>query len=291
MTSQLSPNPVRYGLSIPNFGDYFSPRLVAELAHEAEESGWDGFFIWDHILFWNDGRFAMNDPWITLAAVAMRTQRIRLGPMVTALARRRPWKLARETVTLDHLSNGRLILGVGLGHPPHDDFGRFGEDPDAKARARKLNEGLAILQGLWSGEPVEHNGTAYQVQAGTQFLPKPVQTPRIPIWVAGYLPHQPPFRRAAQWDGVCPGRWDDQPMTPADIRTVLSLVRQHRTIDTPFDVVMGQPTKGTDRAAAAAQVAPFIEAGLTWWIEPLDDGPPGTFATMRQRIWQGPPRV
>jgi alkanesulfonate monooxygenase SsuD/methylene tetrahydromethanopterin reductase-like flavin-dependent oxidoreductase (luciferase family) len=281
---------MHYGISVPNFGDYFLPQLVAELAHEAEESGWNGFFVWDHVLFWNDGRLPMNDPWITLAAVAMRTNRIRLGTLVTPIARRRPWKLARETVSLDHLSNGRLILGVGLGHPPQDDFARFGEDPNLKARARKLDEGLAILVGLWSGQPFTYAGDTYQLQAGTQFVPEPVQTPRIPIWVAGYLPHQAPFRRAAQWDGVCPGRWDDQPMTPDDLRAVLSAIGQHRTARTPFDVVMGLPTDGADCVAAAAQVAPFIDAGLTWWVEPLDSER-GSLEVIRQRIWQGPPKL
>ncbi len=152
---------MRYALYLPNYGAEHSARGLAELAHEAEESGWDGFFLWDHV---NTGEtaIAMLDVWVALAAMAMTTTRIRLGATVTPVPRRRPWKLARETVTLDHLSNGRLTLGVGLGVT--DDYEPFGEDCDGKARAAKLDEGLEILTGLWKGLPFEQHGQAYQVK-------------------------------------------------------------------------------------------------------------------------------
>ena len=139
---------VRFGISVPNFAEYADPRLLTALAREAEAAGWDGFFLWDHILIERSWRMPMADPWVALAAIAAATERIRLGPLVTPLARRRPWKVARETVTLDHLSGGRTILGVGLGHPPEAEYAAFGEEPDARVRALKLDEGLDVLTGL-----------------------------------------------------------------------------------------------------------------------------------------------
>jgi alkanesulfonate monooxygenase SsuD/methylene tetrahydromethanopterin reductase-like flavin-dependent oxidoreductase (luciferase family) len=266
---------------------------VAELAHEAEEAGWDGFFLWDHLLFENKWRLPIADPWVALAAMAMRTSRIRLGPLVTPVPRRRPWKLARETVTLDHLSNGRLILGVGLGWPPVDDFARFGEESDDKVRAARLDEGLDILTGLWSGEPFSYQGQHYHIQEETVFLPRPVQAPRIPIWVAGFWPKKAPFRRAARWDGVFPlslnVNWD-QSIPPAEVQATLAYIQSQRASDTPFDVTVGGETPGDDPARAAAIVAPYGAVGVTWWIENVVPQR-GPLEAMRQRIRQGPPRL
>ncbi|HEX5505888.1 MAG TPA: LLM class flavin-dependent oxidoreductase [Thermomicrobiales bacterium] len=281
---------MQYGISVPNFADYADPRALADLARDAEAAGWDGFFLWDHILFDTAWRLPLADPWVALAAVAASTTRVRLGPLVTPLARRRPWKVARETVTLDHLSGGRLILGVGLGYPPGAEFGQFGEETDNRVRARKLDEGLDILTGLWSGEPFAYAGEQYRLQE-TVFLPRPVQRPRIPIWVAGYWPNRAPFRRAARWDGVCPGSlntsWDEL-MPLADLRATLAYIRAHRAGAAPYDVVVGGYTPGDDRAAGAAVVAPYAAAGVTWWIENIH-GLRGPFDAMRERVRQGPP--
>ncbi|CAN5577988.1 hypothetical protein BH09CHL1_BH09CHL1_28950 [soil metagenome] len=229
---------MRFGLHIPNFGDFHDIRAIAELAHEAEQAGWDGFFIWDHILYAKTKR-AVIDPWIALAAIAMRTERIRFGPLVSALPRRRPWKVARETVSLDQLSGGRLILGAGLGFPPDNEFSRFGEDPDLKVRAAKLDESLDIINGLWSGKTFKYDGVHYQLEP-TQFWPKPVQEPRIPIWVAGTWPkYMAPFRRAARWDGVCPEGAGK--MTLDDQRALLDFIHQPRTDTGPFDFVRATP--------------------------------------------------
>jgi alkanesulfonate monooxygenase SsuD/methylene tetrahydromethanopterin reductase-like flavin-dependent oxidoreductase (luciferase family) len=227
------------------------------------------------------------DPWVVLTAVAERTERIRLGPMVTPVARRRPWKLARETATLDHLSRGRLILGVGLGFPPDAEFGLLGEDPDDRVRAARLDEGLDVLARLWSGELVDHDGAHYHVRE-TQFLPTPLQRPRIPVWVAGTWPSRPPFRRAARWDGVFPQGLDADgrmiPLDPAGYREVLAFVAEHRREAGAFDVVACGVANG-DRAA----VAPFEEAGATWWFE-SDEGYPGWQERMLERIRSRPPR-
>ena len=290
-----------YSINTPNFGDYSDPRTLAELAHDAEEAGWDGFFIWDHILIDPHG-LPMSDPWVTLAAIAMSTQRIRIGTMVTPLSRRRPWKLAREAVSIDHLSGGRLILGIGLGDPVDEEFGWFGEETDAKVRAKRLDEALDVLVGLWSGKPFSHSGEYYQLKEMT-FLPTPVQSPRIPIWVGGWWPHKPPFRRAARWDGMFTLQGDKDgmfvPLTPDDLREVIAYTKTYRTSNAPFEVTLAGETPGDDKARGAEIVAPYIEAGLTWWTEDINPwrfgwkGERGTWPIeqIRSRILAGPPKV
>jgi alkanesulfonate monooxygenase SsuD/methylene tetrahydromethanopterin reductase-like flavin-dependent oxidoreductase (luciferase family) len=284
---------VRFAIDLPNFGSYGDVRLLADLAHEAEEAGWDGFFLWDHMQFFVPGqRVRVVDPWVALAAIALATSRITIGPMVTPIPRRRPWKLARESVTLDHLSGGRLILGVGLGDPVATEFGAFGEETDARRRADMLDEGLEVLTGLWRGEPLTFEGTHYQVK-GALCWPPPVQSPRIPIWVAGFWPNRRPMRRAARWDGVVPGKMIDGRMarvTPDDVREIIAYVRAHRESEAAFDVAIGGTTSGSDPARTAAIMAQYAEAGLTWWHE----GPGSLDASLeevRARIRQGPPRL
>lgn len=279
---------MHYGIYTPNFGAQISARTLAELAHEAEAAGWDGFFIWDHILHSKNQRVPLVDPWVTLAAIAVSTKQIRLGTTLTPLARRRPWKLARETVTLDHLSEGRLILTVGLGHPPEADFAQFGEDPDPKTRARKLDEGLDILVGLWQGKPFSYHGQYYQIEK-TVFLPAPLQSPRIPIWVGGIWPHAAPFRRAARWDGAFPLKTGGA-MRKRDLEEIQTYIQQYRTITTPFDLVMMGYTPGDDPDKAHRIIAPYRAAGLTWWLESLFRER-DSIQAMRTRIQQGPPRA
>src|SRR5262249_16514818 len=195
-------------------------------------------FVWDHInVGWPD---PVADPWIALAAMACATKRIRLGPLVTPLPRRSPWKLARETVTLDHLSGGRLILGVGLGADVFGEISTFGGPLDDKLRAEVLKEGLAILPGLWSGEKFSFAGRHYQV-GQTQFLPVPRQQPRIPIWLAGTWPRKNPFRRAARYDGIVPmsGNIETQ-LTSSDIRDIARFIAERRTSADQFDIVMAR---------------------------------------------------
>ena len=260
---------VKFAVNVQNFAPFADPRRLAELAKEAEDSGWDGFFLWDHI-HW-DGP-PMVDPWVALAAIACATERIKIGTIVTPLPRRRPWKVARETVTLDHLSGGRFILGVGLGYPANVEYEPFGEDPGDRTRAEKLDEGLDVLTGLWSGEPFSYQGKHYQLDDVT-FLPKPNQQPRIPIWVAGMWPNRRPFRRAARYDGVVPLKLtpSGEPtlITPAEVAEVVAYVRRHRDTSAPFDLALGAPIP-TDPAQARDVVAAFEEAGATWLL----DGPP-----------------
>jgi alkanesulfonate monooxygenase SsuD/methylene tetrahydromethanopterin reductase-like flavin-dependent oxidoreductase (luciferase family) len=181
---------MRFGLNMPNFAEFADPATAVDLARDAESAGWEGFFLWDHINLFGEMEVPLADPWVLLAAVAQATERIQIGTLVTPVPRRRPWVLARQTATLDRLSNGRLILGVGLGVPAATEFAAFGEETDVKVRAQKLDEGLVILTGLWSGEPFEFEGRHYKIQR-TRFLPAPVQQPRIPIWVAAIWDHEP----------------------------------------------------------------------------------------------------
>lgn len=289
---------MHFGISIPPFADFSDPRLLAETAQEAEAAGWDGFFIWDHIFF--DPTFhPIADPWVSLAAVAMSTQRMRIGTLITPIARRRPWKLARETVSTDRLSNGRLILGVGLGDPVQWEFGFFDESTDAKVRAQQLDEGLDILTGLWSSQRFQYEGEHYHVKE-VIFRPAPVQSPRIPIWVGGWWPNKPPFRRAARWDGVCPVKGSGS-MLPDEWRELLRYIQKYRTSDAPFDAVHFGATPGDDQAQASELIQPYADAGVTWWVEPVDPWrfgwsyevpwDPQATVLMYERIRQGPPRL
>ncbi len=288
---------LKYAISVPPHGDYGDPKRLATLAQEAEEAGWDGFFLWDHLTFMRGFTGPIVDPWISLAAIATATSRIVFGPMVTPMARRRPWKVAREAVTLDHLSGGRFILGVGLGYPRDSEFEDFGEDGDDRVRAEKLDESLDILVGLWSGEPFSYSGRHFQIRECT-FLPRPVQQPRIPIWVGGYWPHRRPFRRAARWDGVLPGRlslerrlaWTPTMISTADYREIASYVSANRTSDGPFDYAIGGYTDGNGSQADAELVESYADIGLTWWFENLH-GFRGDLAHTRRRINLGPPKI
>jgi alkanesulfonate monooxygenase SsuD/methylene tetrahydromethanopterin reductase-like flavin-dependent oxidoreductase (luciferase family) len=274
---------MRFALNTPNFGIYFDPRLMAELAHEAEAAGWDGFFLWDHI--GGAWEVPVADPWVQLAAMAMTTERIRLGTLVTPLPRRRPWKVARETVTLDHLSRGRLIVGVGIGSDSGLEYSTFGESPDDKLHGAMLDEGLAVLTRLWSGEPFSYEGAHYHL-TNARFLPPPVQQPRPPIWVAAIWPHQRPLRRAAQWDGVCPIGANGE-ATPDEIRAMLAYIHEHRTATTPFDMVFGGRAYALPPTERAARLREYADAGVTWWEEGFDWT--NTLDEVRAVIRQGPP--
>ncbi len=275
---------MKYALDVSTAGAYADPRTLADLAAEAEDSGWDGFFVWDAV-FGQPPSVPMADPWIALAAIATQTKRIRLGAMVTPLARRRPWQIARQTVSLDLLSQGRVTFGVGLGYQDLD-FEAFGEDADPRTRAEKLDEGLDLLVRLWTGKTVSFNGSHYQVN-NVRFLPKPVQVPRIPIWVAGYWPNLRPFRRAARYEGVLPGKVNDQELTPQDLQDLLAYVKSHQTGSRDFDVaVYGYSPSNPSKAAKL--VRPWIQAGATWWREGIGDWR-GSMRAVRARIRSGPP--
>jgi alkanesulfonate monooxygenase SsuD/methylene tetrahydromethanopterin reductase-like flavin-dependent oxidoreductase (luciferase family) len=272
---------MRYGFIVPK-GD---PRAIAELAREAEEAGWDGVFYYDAICV---GEMETYDPWIVMAAMAMETERVRLGAILTPPARRRPWKLARETVTLDHLSGGRLVLPVGLGALDDGGFSKVGEPTDRKVRAELLDESLEILTGLWSGEPFSYEGEHYRLEEMT-FLPPPVQRPRIPIWVVGAWPSKKSMDRALRYEGLLAYTTRGE-VTPEDIRAMKEYVEENKEVDGTFDIVWEGVTPGDDLERAASMVRPFAEAGATWWIE-SPWSPPNEPEDLRHRIGQGPPRI
>lgn len=271
---------MKHGLFVPNFGAFSEPKVFADLAAEAEQAGWDGVYIWDHILI-EDGT-PMCDPWVAMAAAATVTETIRLGPMVTPTPRRHPWKLAREVVSLDRLSHGRVDFGVGIGHPADIEFGTFGHETDNRIRADKLDESLELITGLWSGQPYSFDGVHYHLEERT-FLPKPFQEPRVPIWVAATWPNKRPFRRAAQWDGVFPlkvGSTGFVDMSYDDIAELLSYVRIHRTSDAPFEFVAG------NNDAAGRSLEDLSVLGVTWLFYNLWDMNAESLAKVRGGPWR-----
>ena len=311
---------MKYGLDLPNMRECSDPRLLADIAREAEDAGWDGVFIFDSLYSssWSSeggGPPPTADPWIALAAMAAATKRVRLGPMIAPLSRHKPWKLARETVTLDHLSSGRLVLPVGLGSIEDGGYANVGEELDRRKRAELLDEALEIISGLWSGEPFSFQGEHYQVDEMT-FLPKPVQSPRIPVWVVAAWPRPKSMRRALRWDGILPivlrpGATPDQPdvaeaarriaeigvsldVTPAQISEIRDYAKRERPADAPFDLVLEGNSSVSRRELAAETLAEYEEAGVTWWIEGVFSWlflPPHDIERMRHRIRQGPPRA
>lgn len=266
---------------------------IGELAHQAEQAGWDGVFIPDCISIETKTIPAVPfyDPWIALGIVAARTSRIHFGTMVTAMPRRRPWKLARETMTLDHLSNGRFILAVGLGAAADDaGFYKVGEAMDLKTRAELLDEGLEILAGCWSGKPFSFQGKHYQVDHMT-LVPAPIQSPRIPIWVVGVWPKTKSVNRALRWDGIIPQKYKPKPkemyMKPEEIAEVRALVEKNRKAPGMFDIIASGTTPGKNNKRAIQQVQPYAEAGATWWLEAAWGA---AAEKVRAHIQQGPPR-
>jgi len=263
---------MRFSINIPNFGDFADPRTVARVAIEAENAGWDGLFVWDHVVHDKHARRGQpfGDPWILLAAAALATSRLRLGTLLTPVARRRPEQLARQVATLDLVSGGRMIFAAGLGGPIEDEFGSFGDTTDPMVLAERLDESLGLLVRYWSGEPVNHRGRHYQVTDVT-LLPATVQRPHPPIWIGGIWPHRRPMRRAARFDGAVPlfttARHGHVP--PVDqVRDLVAYVLQHREdrAGRHFEFVLGGRSP-TDPQQARALIAPLADAGATWWDE------------------------
>ena len=238
---------MKYAVSIPPFTD---PGAILRLATDAEEAGWDGVFLWDHLRWSPETRLDVHDPWVLLGAIASQTERVTLGTMVTPLSRRRPWIVAKEITTLDHLSGGRAVLGVGLGAPADADFGDFGDVSDDRGRAEILDDALSLVDKLLRGGPVVHAGPHFTVDS--ELLPVPVQQPRPPIWVAGVAPSRRPLARARQWDGFVP------------------IGSPFLTPDQLVDYVGADAPAGWDLVAPWAPGVPgdeYADAGATWLID------------------------
>jgi alkanesulfonate monooxygenase SsuD/methylene tetrahydromethanopterin reductase-like flavin-dependent oxidoreductase (luciferase family) len=260
---------MRYGIVTANLGEYADPRVAVDLARTAEAAGWEAFFVWDHLGFVRGA--PSGDPWIILSAIAASTEHLTLGLAVTPLARRRPQVVANAMTSLDLLSGGRAIFGAGLGGVP-EEFTAFGEPGDPKERAAMLDEGLRILDGLWSGETVAHRGRHYAVQ-GVSLAPRPLQRPRVPIWIGGEGP--PAVRRAARWDGwLAPATGNDgyptMAKSPELIAEMVAEVRRHRTTPAPFDVAID----GYSQAGESELPRAYGAAEATWWLESIHDARP-----------------
>lgn len=288
---------MRFSINIPNFGDFADAHTVARVARAAEDAGWDGLFLWDHVVHNKERRRGQpfGDPWMLMTAAALTTSRIKLGPLVTPIARRRPEQLARQVATLDAMSGGRVIFGAGLGGPIDDEFGSFGEETDPKALASKLDEGLDLLAAYWSGARVDHTGEHYRAD-DVELLPATVQQPRPPVWIAGYWPRKAPMRRAARWDGAVPlfktANHGEAP--PVDeLRDLVGFINEQRKDrSTPYDVIVGGISPA-DPARSRALVEPLAEAGATWWDErQLITGTDFyRLDPVLRRIEQGPPSL
>lgn len=278
---------MKYGLALPTGGDCADPRFLVELAVRAEAAGWNGVFLEDYVVFQGDSRAPTCDTWTALAAIAVKTERVRLGTSVTPLPRRRPWNVAREAAAVDQLSGGRVVLGAGLGdvgdHVVRDaSFTAFGEELSARRRAEMLDEGLEIIAGLWSGEPFTFHGRHYTVEEVT-FLPRPVQEPRIPIWIGGGYPNRGPTRRAARWDGSKMYGARQHDLAPDDVRALRASAGNR-----PYDVMLGGRARSDDVEADRDWIRGVADAGATWWSEyvPVDDPD-----AMRAAVERGPLRI
>ena len=302
---------LRRGIAVPNFGE--DPAALVNLGAAAEQAGFDGFFLWDHIVFSNSGDGPpIVDPWLVLAGVAARTTRIKIGTMITPVPRRRPWQLARITTTLDRLSGGRVILGVGIGSPAYGDFGIFHEPSGDRERAELLDEGLEVLAGLWSGERYSYSGRHFTVDP-VRFTPAPIQRPRIPVWVGGVLPASRPIARAARWDGMVPIRFKDRVLIRPSVQDIadtsarIAAIRHEGSGDrenasqrsesrenaslqggdreSRYDMIVWAEVAQTP-GEVADLARSYEQAGATWWIETAKPEP-GWWQGITQRVDAG----
>jgi alkanesulfonate monooxygenase SsuD/methylene tetrahydromethanopterin reductase-like flavin-dependent oxidoreductase (luciferase family) len=262
---------MRYAISVPNMGD---PARLVELSVTAERAGWDGVFLWDHLHFVRDLALDVLDPWVTLGAMAHATEQVRLGTLVTPVPRRRPWKLAKEVITLDHLSNGRATLGVGLGEPAADEYAAFGEPTDAHRRAALLDEGLKLLDGFLRGGSVRHEGAHFRVDA--DLLPPARQRPRPPIWVAGKWPNPGPIDRARRYDAFVPIQPDGMPAGPDVMAEAAAALQDDRV-----EVVAC--------AAPGVAASAYADAGAAWFVNSAWPGMEGWIGDLEQLAVLGPP--
>ncbi len=279
---------MKYGLYFPNYGEFFGyAENYKILANLAEENGWDGLFIWDHILISKKNPPPMVDPWVALTVIATNSTKIKLGTTITPLARRRPWKVARETASIDHLSKGRLILSVGLGEPVRIEYGSFGEETNKKILGEKLDESLDILQGLWSGKFFEYEGKHYTIEK-LKFLPRSYQQPRIKIWVGGQWPFRKPFIRGAKFDGMFPlKKGFEDPLNDEDITQIHDFIKEQRGSMDNYDLVCLGNSSGKKSEKDMKMINYFIDKGFTWYLEYLDSS--YSFDLVKERILAGPP--
>jgi alkanesulfonate monooxygenase SsuD/methylene tetrahydromethanopterin reductase-like flavin-dependent oxidoreductase (luciferase family) len=281
MLAILLSNKVQFGIYIANHGITSNPQDYIKLAKSAEECGWEGFFLWDHVFLpWSPDQAVFN-PWVVLSAIATQTNRLTIGTTVTPLARRRPMVLAREAMTIERLSSGRFILGVGLGGTA--EFKALGEEEDPKIRGELLDESLAILRGLWSGKSFTFAGKHFTIREPVTFKP----AGKIKIWCGGNWPNKPPFRRAAKYDGIFPLKVGHDPsIYPQDYRDIMRYIGKYRKSLDSFNFVKSIVTVG-DREEDA-YIHEFMDRSDNWLLEAFWQGR-CSLKEIQKRIEQGPP--
>lgn len=273
---------MKFAFSFANFGYLADPLVLANLAVDAENSGWDAVFLWDHVNWVDMGDHV--DPWIALGLIADRTTSVLIGTAITPMARRRPTKLAREILTLHQLSGGRFVFGTGNGVWPSE-FDDLGDASDLKVRAEILDEGLALLKLLCSGKPIEHNGAYFTVKAQS-FTPNLVE---IPIWLAATWPNRKPFRRAAGFDGVMAVNQDFvTPLTISEVKEISNYIALNRDGSQPFNLSVALSTS-EDVQADIQRALAYEAAGANWWQDSAYP-PSETLEALQARIRRGPPR-
>jgi alkanesulfonate monooxygenase SsuD/methylene tetrahydromethanopterin reductase-like flavin-dependent oxidoreductase (luciferase family) len=270
---------VRYGVALPTGGECGDPRFLVELTELAEGSGWDGVFLEDYVWYQGDPAIPTCNTWTALAAMAVRTSRVTLGVEVVALPRRRPWNVAREAAAVDQLSEGRLVVGVGVGDQGDPGFTHVHEELDARIRGERLDEGLDIVSGLWSGEPFSHSGTHFTVDEVT-FAPRPLQEPRPPIWIGGGYPNPRAIERALRWDGTCMYQRDGGHLTPEGVRDL-----RRRAGDRAWTIAVGGQRRREDWDEEREAIHAVRDAGADWWVEWV---PPAERDAMKAAVARGP---
>jgi alkanesulfonate monooxygenase SsuD/methylene tetrahydromethanopterin reductase-like flavin-dependent oxidoreductase (luciferase family) len=275
---------MKFGLFLANFDDHAQADVLMNFGIAADQAGWDGVFLADHLHYQNKMKFI--DPWIMLAGLASRTKNVKLGTWVAAVPRRQPWQLARDLASLDQLSNGRIILGAGLGTPP-EDYTAFGMEYDPKQLAKRFDESLDILDGLWSERRFSYDGDIYKI-SDVDLYPKPMQQPRIPILIAGRWPAKNPIERGARWDGIMPisQNWP-KPFSLDEIKSCVEFYQSCRETNAPGDVVVMH----SDDSPPLDEFIPFCqEIGVTWILFGLWPQA-ASIEEYMERIKQGPPKI
>jgi len=273
---------MKFAYTFANFGDMGDTQTLVDLAVDAEVAGWDAVFLWDHVN-WAKVGFHV-DPWIVLALIADRTDRLLIGTSVTPIARRRPTKLAREILTLHQLSGGRFVFGAGNGAWPSE-FRDLGDSDSLKDRAEMLDEGLELLQELWCGEPVDHDGTHYKARVQT-FMSGGAE---IPIWLGATWPNRKPFRRAAHYDGVMALNQDFSQLSTEEVSEISQYIAANRDTDNPFNLGVGLSVSNDPEADSERALA-YEAAGANWWLDGFSPRKE-TIEVLRARIRRGPPRI